>query len=48
MGWIIDLIGIPVLPEDQAEKTFTINITNYDIFDLEDYYAEKLAKKLKK
>jgi hypothetical protein len=48
MGWIIDLIGIPVLPEDQAEKTFTININNYDIFDLEDYYAEKLAKKLKK
>lgn len=30
------------------EKTFTINITNYDIFDLEDYYAEDLEKLLKK
>ena len=47
MTRILELI-FPVLPEDQVVKTFTININNYDIFDLEDYYAEKLAKLLKK
>ena len=44
---ILELI-FPVLPEDQVIKTFTININNYDIFNLEDYYVEKLAKLLKR
>ncbi len=47
MGDILYILseGIVGTPD---EKTFTININNYDIFNLEDYYVEKLAKLLKR